>query len=163
MGLPGLARVCLRDKRRRVSGLARPWRVLPLLGALEAEPETISDHLVAAQRFFCGHPFSSYTYEGWLGAVRRVGVDHHYTEHPASHGLAIIDLEARRVRYEVRGVGWRRAGWLYYHDGEGFTSRRVTYRIPESWLIEGASEDRTPAAEWNDGGPEAFSFLLPPA
>jgi hypothetical protein len=75
----------------------------------------------------------------------------------------VFDLEARRVRYAVRGMGWRRAGWLYYHDGEVFTARRVPYRVPESWLIEGAVEDQALPIEWNDGGPEPFGFLLPPA
>ncbi len=162
MGFPGLARICLRDKVRRVSGLARPWRAPALLAALEAEPETIPDLLLATQRVFCGHPFSSATYEGLLGTIRRIGLDRHYAERPAGHGLVVIDLEARRVDYAVRGVGWRRAGWLYYHDGETFTTRRVAFRIPESWHIEGAAEDQTPAVEWNEGGPEPFGFLLPP-
>jgi hypothetical protein len=163
MGLPGLARICLRDKVRRVSGLTRPWRAVALLAALEAEPDTIPDLLLAAQRFFCGNPFSISSYEGFLGTLRRVGLDRRYTEAPGSHGLAVFDLEARRVRYTVRGVGWRRAGWLYYHDGEVFTARRVPFRIPESWQVEGAMEDQTPPVEWNDGGPEPFGFLLPPA
>lgn len=162
MGLPGLARICLRDKARQVSGLARPWRAPALLAALEAEPETIADLLLAAQRFFCGHPFSSSAYEGLLGSIRRVGVDRRYTEVPGSHGLARFDLEARRVRYEVRGAEWRRVGWLYYHDGEAFTARRVMFRIPESWHVEGMPEDETPPVEWNDSGPEPFGFLLPP-
>lgn len=162
MRVVGLARICLRDKLRRVSGLARPWRAPALLAALEAEPERIPDLLVAAQRFFCGSPFTRATYEGLLGAVRRVGLDGGYSEAPGSHGLVLIDLEARRVRYEVRGVGWRRAGWLYYHDGEAFTCRRVPFRIPESWQIDGLPEDGTPPVEWNDGGPEPFAFLLPP-
>jgi hypothetical protein len=158
----GLARICLRDKVRRVSGLGRPWRAAALVAALEAEPETVSDLFVAAQRFFCGHPFSCSAYDGLLGSVVRVCVDRRYTEAPGSHGLAIFDLEARRVRYAVRGVGWRRAGWLYYHDGEAFTARRVPFRVPESWQIEGAAEDEAPAVEWNEGGPEPFGFLLPP-
>lgn len=162
MGVVGLARICLRDKVRRVSGLARPWRAPALMAALEAEPEGIADLLFAAQRFFCGHPFSRYAYEGLLGAVRRVGLDRRYSEAPGSHGLAVFDLEARRVRYEVRGVGWRRTGWLYYHDGEGFTCRRVPFRIPESWQVEGAPADQTPLVEWNEGGPEPFGFLLSP-
>ncbi|HEV8306599.1 MAG TPA: hypothetical protein VGW35_02940 [Methylomirabilota bacterium] len=162
MGVFGVARICLRDKVRRVSGLARPWRAPALMAALEAEPETIPDLLVAAQRFFCGHPFSCATYDGLLGAARRVGPDRRYTDAPASHGRAVIDLEARHVRYDIRGLGWRRTGWLYYHDGEAFTSRRVPFRIPESWRIEGATEDRAEAVEWNDGGPEPFGFLLPP-
>ncbi|HEV8675780.1 MAG TPA: hypothetical protein VGX21_17215 [Methylomirabilota bacterium] len=162
MGIPGLARICLRDKVRRASGLARPWRALALLAALETEPDTVPDLLLAAQRFFSGHPFSSYAYDGLLGAIRRVGLDRRYTEAPGSHGLAVIDLEARRVRYEVRGIGWRRTGWLYYHDGEAFTNRRVPFRIPESWQVEGAAEDRTPLVEWNEGGPEPFGFLLVP-
>ncbi len=145
-----------------MSGLTRPWRAPALLAALEAEPDTIFDLLLAAQRFFCGPPFSSFAYEGFLGAIRRVGADRRYTEAPASHGVAIIDLDARRVRYEVRGVGWRRAGWLYYHDGEAFTARRVPFRISESWQIEGAPEDPTPLTEWNEGGPEPFACLLPP-
>jgi hypothetical protein len=163
MGLSGLARICLRDKARRVSGLTRPWRAVALLAALEAEPDTIPDLLLAAQRFFCGHPFASSAYDGLLGTLRRDGVDRRYTEAPGSHGLAVFDLEARRVRYAVRGTGWRRAGWLYYHDGEVFTARRVPYRVPESWHIEGAVEDRALPIEWNDGGPEPFGFLLPSA
>ena len=71
MARPGLARICLRDKRWRVSGLARPWRAAALIAALETEPESIPDLLLAAQRFFCGHPFSATTYQGLLGAVRR--------------------------------------------------------------------------------------------
>ena len=55
-------RVCLRDKQRRVSGLARPWRVPALVGALDADPETIPDLLVSAQRFFFGHPFATTSY-----------------------------------------------------------------------------------------------------
>lgn len=160
MRFAGLVRVCLRDKVRRVSGLTRPWRAPALLGALEAEPETIPELLVAAQRFFSGHPFQSSTYDGFLGSIRRVRLDHRYTERPGGHGLALIDLEARCVRYEVRGVSWRRAGWLYYHDGEVFTRRRVSFRIPESWRVEGVPEDRAPAVEWNEGGPDPFGFLL---
>jgi hypothetical protein len=162
MGVAGLARVCLKDKARRVSGLCRPWRAPALLAALEAEPDTIPDLLLAAQRFFCGHPFSSYAYEGLLGTVRRVGLDRRYSEKPGSHGLALIDLEARQVRYDVRGVGWRREGWLYYHDGEAFTARRVPFRMPESWQVEGAAEEQTPLVEWNEAGPEPFAFLLLP-
>lgn len=162
MGLPGLVRICLRDKVRRVSGLARPWRAPALLAALEAEPETIPDLLLAVQRFFCGHPFSTCAYEGLFGAVRRVGPDRRYTESPAGQGLAVIDLETRRVRYEVRGIGWRRGGWLYYHDGEVFTGRRVPYRIPDAWVVDGAPEDQAPVLEWNEGGPEPFAFLVPP-
>jgi hypothetical protein len=162
MGISGLARICLRDKARRVSGLARPWRAPALMAALEAEPDTIPDLLLAAQRFFCGHPFMSPTYEGLLGAVRRVGLDRRYTEAPGGHGVAVIDLEARRVRYDVRGIGWRRTGWIYYHDGEGFTARRVPFRIPESWQVEGTVEDPTPLCEWNEGGPEPFGFLILP-
>ena len=160
MGQPGLVRVCLRDKQRRVSGLARPWRVSALLGALEADPETIPDLLVAAQRFFHGHPFASPSYEGLFGALRRARVDRRYTEAPAGHGVAVFDLETRRVQVEARGLGWRRAGWLYYHDGETFTRRRVTYRVPEAWLIEGAPPDLAPQLEWNDGGPEPFEHLF---
>jgi hypothetical protein len=163
MGLPGLARICLRDKVRRVSGLTRPWRAVALLAALEAEPDTIPDLLLSAQRVFCGNPFSISSYEGVLGTLRRVGLDRRYTEAPGSHGLAVFDLEARRVRYAVRGLGWRRAGWLYYHDGEVFTARRVPFRVPESWQVEGAPEDQAPLVEWNDGGPDPFAFLLPPA
>jgi hypothetical protein len=163
MALSGLARICLRDKVRRVSGLTRPWRVPALLAALEAEPDTISGLLLAAQRFFCGHPFSSAAYEGVFGAIRRVGVDRRYSEAPAGHGVAVVDLEARRVRYAVRGVGWRRRGWLYYHDGEAFTSRRVPFRIAESWIIEGAREDPAGPVDWNEAGPEPFAFLLPPS
>jgi hypothetical protein len=163
MGVSGLARICLKDKRRRVSGLARPWRAPALMAALEAEPDTVPDLLWASQRFFCGHPFLATTYDGVLGSVRRVGLDRRYTEAPASHGLAIFDLEARRVHYAVRGAGWRRAGWLYYHDGEIFTGRRVPFRLPESWQVDGAAEDETPLAEWNEGGPEPFGFLLPDA
>ena len=153
-------RVCLRDKQRRVSGLARPWRVPALLGALEADPETISDLLVAAQRFFHGQPFASPSYDGLFGALQRARVDRRYTEAPAGQGLAVFDLEARRVRVESRDIGWRRVGWLYYHDGEIFTRRRVTYRVPESWLIEGTPADRAPQIEWNDGGPEPFEHLF---
>jgi hypothetical protein len=160
MGQPGLVRVCLRDKQRRVSGLARPWRVPALVGALEADPETIADLLVAAQRFFYGHPFASTSYDGLLGAFTRARVDRRYTETPAGHGLAVFDVEARRIRVETRGVGWRRVGWLYYHDGEVFTRRRVPFRVPESWLIEGAPADRAPQVEWNDGGPEPFEHLI---
>jgi hypothetical protein len=162
MGFAGLARICLRDKGRRVSGLARPWRAPALMAALESEPDTIAELLLAAQRFFCGHPFSSNAYEGLLGSVRRVGLDRRYSEAPGSHGLVLIDLEARCVRYEVRGIGWRRSGWLYYHDGEAFTTRRVPFRIPESWRVEGAAEDQAPLCEWNEGGPEPFGFLLLP-
>ena len=161
MGVPGLARICLRDKTRQVSGLARPWRAPALVAALEADPETIPDLLLAVQRFFCGHPFSSSAYEGVFGSVRRVGLDRSYTEGTAGHGLARFDLDARRVEYAVRGVGWRRSGWLYYHDGEVFTARRVPFRVPESWQIEGAAEDRSPLVEWNDGGAEPFAYLLP--
>ena len=117
---------------------------------------------LAAQRFFCGHPFSSYAYQGLLGAVRRVGVDARYAETPGSHGLAVFDFEARRVHYAVRGIGWRRAGWLYYHDGESFTPRRVPFRLPESWQVDGPPEDETPLVEWNEGWPEPFGFLLQP-
>jgi hypothetical protein len=162
MGTPGLARICLRDKHSRVSGLARPWRATALVAALEAEPESIPELLLAAQRFFCGHPFGSYTYQGWLGAVRRVSLDRRYSETPASHGLVVFDVPSRRVQFAVRGVGWRRAGWLYYHDGEAFTTRRVPFRLPESWRVDGTVEDETPCPEWNEGGPEPFGFLLPP-
>ena len=72
----------------------------------------------------------------------------------------MFDLEARRVRVETRGIGWRRAGWLYYHDGDAFTRRRVAYRVAESWLIEGVPADRAPQVEWNDGGPEPFESLV---
>ena len=72
----------------------------------------------------------------------------------------MFDLEARRIRIETRGIGWRRAGWLYYHDGEAFTRRRVTCRVAESWLIEGTPMDRAPLVEWNDGGPEPFEHLV---
>jgi hypothetical protein len=160
MALPGLVRVCLRDKQRRVSGLARPWRVAALCAALEADPETVPDLLVVVQRFFHGHPFASTTYEGLFGSVRRVRLDRRYTEAPAAQGLAVFDLETRRVRLDVRGVSWRRTGWLYYHDGEVFTRRRVTYRVPEAWLVAGSPEDRAPQVEWNEAGPEPFSHLL---
>jgi hypothetical protein len=162
MGFPGLVRLCLRDKAGRVSGLARPWRASALLAALDADPETIPALLVSAQRFFSGHPFSTTTYQGFLGSFRRVWLDRRYTETPTGQGMALIDLEARRVRYEVRGIGWRRTGWLYYHDGDGFTRYRVSFRIPESWRVEGAPEDVAPLAEWNEGGPEPFGFLLSP-
>ena len=76
------------------------------------------------------------------------------------HGLAVFDLDARRIRIETRGIGWRRAGWLYYHDGDAFTRRRVPYRVSESWIIEGAPADRAPQVEWNDGGPEPFEHLV---
>jgi hypothetical protein len=160
MGQPGLVRVSLRDKQRRVSGLARPWRVPALIGALEIDPETIPELLVAAQRFFHGQPFVSPSYDGFLGALQRARVDRRYTETPVGHGVAVFDLDARRVRVETRDIGWRRAGWLYYHDGETFTRRRVTYRVPESWLIEGVPPDRAPQAEWNDDGPEPFEHLF---
>jgi hypothetical protein len=160
MGQPGLVRVCLRDKQRRVSGLARPWRVPALVGALDADPETIPDLLVSAQRFFFGHPFATTSYDGFFGAVRRARVDRRYVEAPAGHGLAVFDLDARRIRIETRGIGWRRAGWLYYHDGDAFTRRRVAYRVSESWIIEGAPADRAPQLEWNDGGPEPFEHLV---
>jgi hypothetical protein len=162
MGQHGLVRVCLRDKACRLSGLTRPWRIPALVAALEADPETIPDLLVAAQRFFGGHPFCQTAYDGLLGSIRRIRLDRRYTETPGTHGVAVIDLEARRVRYEVRGVSWRRAGWLYYHDGEAFTRRRVVYRVPESWLIDGVAEDVAPLVEWNEHGPEAFGFLLGP-
>ncbi len=163
MELPGLTRVCLRDKVRRVSGLTRPWRAPASLAALEAEPETIPDLLVAAQRFVNnGHPFSSAAYEGLFGSVRRIRLDRPYTEVPGSHGLALVDLETRRIRYEVRGVSWRRAGWLYYHDGEAFTRRRVFFRVPESSRVRGMPEDEAPVLEWNEDGPEPFAFLLRP-
>jgi hypothetical protein len=119
MGLPGLVRVCLRDKQRRVSGLARPWRVGALCASLEADPDTVADLLVAAQRFFHGDPFERTSYAGILGVLRRVRLDRGYSEQPASQGLAIFELDARRVRLQVRGASWRRAGWLYYHDGRG--------------------------------------------
>jgi hypothetical protein len=160
MGQPGLVRVCLRDKQRRVSGLARPWRVSALIGALEADPETIPDLLVAAQRFFYGHPFSRTSYDGLFGALRRAQIDRRYSETPAGHGLAVFDLDARRIRVETRGAGWRRSGWLYYHDGETFTRRRVAFRVPESWLIEGVPVDQAPQVEWNDDGPEPFEHLV---
>jgi hypothetical protein len=160
MGQPGLVRVCLRDKQRRVSGLARPWRVAALVGALEADPETIPDLLVAAQRFFYGHPFACTSYDGILGALRCARIDRRYTETPAGHGRAVFDLDARRIRIETRGGGWRRGGWLYYHDGEAFTRHRVRYRVLESWLIEGTPEDRAPQVEWNESGPEPFEHLV---
>jgi hypothetical protein len=160
MGLPGLVRVCLRDKQRRVSGLARPWRVAALVAALEADPETIPDLLVSLQRFALGHPFTSTSYDGPLGLMRRVRVDPRYTEVPARHGRAVFVLDARRVRIETRGVGWRRAGWLYYHDGEAFTRRRVPFQLSEAWLIEGAPEDRATQVEWNEHGPEPFEHFL---
>jgi hypothetical protein len=162
MGSPGLVRVCLRDKQRRVSGLARPWRVAALLAALEAEPETIADLLVASQRFSLGHPFATTSYEGLFGSMRRVRLDPRYTEAPGGHGRALFELDARRVRIEVRGGGWRRAGWLYYHDGESFTRRRVPYQISEAWAIDGTPEERGEQIEWNEGGPEPFGHLLPP-
>jgi hypothetical protein len=162
MGTPGLARISLRDKHSRMSGLARPWRAPALLAALEAEPESIPDLLLAAQRFFCGHPFGSYAYQGWLGSVRRISVDPCYSEVPANQGLAVFDFPSHRVQYAVRGIGWRRAGWLYYHDGEAFTARRVPFRLPESWQVDGPPEDESPCPEWNEGGPEPFGFLLPP-
>jgi hypothetical protein len=145
-----------------MSGLVRPWRVPALLAALDGDPETLPELLVSAQRFFCGHPFASSAYDGLLGSVRRVRVDRTYRETPGSYGRMLVDLETRQVRYEVRGVGWRREGWLYYHDGEAFTRRRVAYRVPESWRIEGTPEDRAPLTEWNDVGPEPFAFLLGP-
>jgi hypothetical protein len=131
-----------------------------LVGALEADPETIPELLVAAQRFFHGLPFTSTSYDGVFGAFTRARVDRRYTDAPAGHGLVVFDLEARRIRVETRGVGWRRTGWLYYHDGEAFTRRRVMFRVPESWLIEGVPEDRAPQVEWNDGGPEPFERLV---
>lgn len=160
MELAGLVRLCLVDKRRRVSGLARPWRAAAVVAALEADPETVPELLVATQRFFSGHPFAATTYEGALGALRRVRLDRRYGEAPAGHGLVRVDLEARRVRFLLRGAGWRREGWLYYHDGEAFTRLRVPYRVPESWRVEGAPEDTGPLAAWNDDGPEPFAALL---
>lgn len=160
MSTPGVVRVCLRDKARQLSGLTRPWRVPALLAALEGDPRSIADLLLAAQRLFCGHPFITHRYEGFFGSVRRLGMDRRYTERPAAGGLAVFDLEAKRVLYQVRGVGWRRSGWLYYHDGEGFTNRKVFFAIPDSWRVEGAPEDTAPQVEWNDGGPEPFAFLL---
>jgi hypothetical protein len=162
MGQHGFVRVCLRDKTRRLSGLTRPWRAAALVAALDADPETIPELLVAVQRFFSGHPFCQTAYDGLLGSVRRVRLDGRYSEAPGSHGVAVIDLEARRVRYQVRGVSWRRAGWLYYHDGEAFTRRRVLYRVSESWRIDGVPEDVAPPIEWNEHGPEPFGFLLGP-
>ena len=162
MGVHGVVRVCLRDKVRRVSGLTRPWRAAALVAALDAEPETVPDLLLAAQRFFSGHPFSQTAYDGLLGSVRRMRLDPRYTETPASHGRVVIDFETRRVKYEVRGVSWRRAGWLYYHDGEAFTRRRAPYRVPDSWRVEGVPEDVAPVVEWNENGPEPFEFLLRP-
>ena len=47
-----------------------------------------------------------------------------------------------------------------YHDGETFTRRRVTFRVSESWLIEGVPADRAPQVEWNDAGPEPFEPLF---
>lgn len=152
-------RVCLRDKQRRVSGLARPWRVPALCASLEADPATIGDLLVAAQRFFHGHPFAATSYQGFFGTLRRVRLDRRYTERPAPHGIAIFDLDARRVQLHVRGAGWRRAGWLYYHDGEAFTRRRVSFRVPEWWAIEGTPEDTAELVEWNEAGPEPFEYL----
>jgi hypothetical protein len=160
MGLPGLVRVCLRDKQRRVSGLARPWRVAVLLAALEADPEMIGDLLLAAQRFALGHPFATAGYDGRFGSVRRIRIDPRYLETPGGHGVAVFDLEARRVRLDLRGTSWRRTGWLYYHDGETFTRRRVSYRIAESWLVTGLPEDHTAPVEWNEAGPEPFAHLL---
>jgi hypothetical protein len=162
MGTPGLVRIGLRDKRGRVSGLARPWRASALVAALDADPETIADLLVALQRFASGSPFARTTYEGWLGTVRSVRGDRRYTEAPASQGCAVFDLEARHVRFDVRGATWRRAGWLYYHDGEAFTRHRVPYRVPESWTIVGAPEERATPVEWNEQGPEPFAHLLAP-
>ena len=129
MGQPGLVRVCLRDKQRRVSGLARPWRVPALVGALDADPETIPDLLVSVQRFFFGHPVRHDQLRRLLRRPPARRVDRRYIEAAAGHGLAVFDLDARRIRIETRGIGWRRAGWLYYHDGEAFTRRRVPYRV----------------------------------
>src|SRR5262249_61692617 len=98
MGQPGLVRVCLRDKLRRWGGLGPPRRVPALVGALDADPETIPDLLVAVQRFFFGPPFATTSYEGLFGALKRARVDRRYTEAPASHGLAVLDLDARRIR-----------------------------------------------------------------
>lgn len=162
MGVPGLVRISLRDKARHVSGLARPWRAAALVAALEAEPETIPQLLVAAQRLFAGPPFLETAFDGLLGSMRRLRLDRRYSEQPASHGWARFDLEARVVHYAVRGVGWRRAGWVYYHDGEGFTRQRVAFRVPESWRIEGAPQDTAEPVAWNDGGPEPFASLLGP-
>lgn len=153
-------RVCLRDKQRRVSGLARPWRVGALVAALDADPETIPDLLVAVQRFALGHPFAVTSYDGVFGRVRRVRVDPRYTESPGWHGRAVFALDARRVRIETRGVSWRRAGWLYYHDGETFTRHRVGFRLSEAWLTEGTPEDRSPQVDWNESGPEPFGHFL---
>jgi hypothetical protein len=162
VGLPGLVRVSLRDKTRRLSGLVRPWRVPGLLAALDTDPETVPDLLLSAQRFFSGHPFACHSYEGLLGSLRRVRLDRRYSESPAGHGRVVFDLEARHVRHDVRGVGWRREGWIYYHDGEAFTRRRVAFRIPAWWRVDGAPEDLSPQPEWNESGPEPFGYLLGP-
>src|SRR5262249_22789011 len=99
-------------------------------------------------------------YEGFLGALKRARVDRRYTETPAGHGLAVFDLDARRIRIETRGIGWRRAGGLYYHHGEAFTPRRVSFLGAEAWLIEGTPLDRAPQVEWNESGPEPFEHLV---
>jgi hypothetical protein len=160
VGVSGVVRVCLRDKVRRLSGLTRPWRAPALLAALEGEPETVPALLVAAQRFFAGHPFSVPSYEGLLGTLHRVRLDPEYTEAPAGRGRLLIDLETRRATWGVQGVGWRRAGWLYYHDGAGFSRLRAAFRIPDGWVIDGSPEEREPPVAWNDAGPEPFAALF---
>ena len=154
-------RVCLRDKLRRVSGLARPWRVPALVGALDADPETIPDLLVSAQRFFYGHPVRHHELRrdlrgrsgarGSIAATRR--------RRPGTGSPCSISRPAGSASRRGASGGGGRAGST---TTTATPSPAAAWRTgsPSPWLIEGVPADRAPQVEWNDGGPEPFEYLV---
>lgn len=154
----GNIRVCLKDREKKISGIVREYRVIALLSAVEGNPLTIGDLIFYAQKFFCGNPFYSEKYEGLFGSLKKMRIDAEYTEKNADGGIAIFDLPRRKILLKIKGKGWRRRGWLYYHDGEGFTRKKVNFEIPDEWIVEGSPEDTSEQIEWNEKGREPFSF-----
>jgi hypothetical protein len=118
-------RVNILDACHEIHGTIHGSEIDALVASLSASPATIEELQNALARFLKPvdgtKPF----------ALLHTGIN----EEPYDAGIVFVDLVARVMAIESSWSNPETHGYIFYHDGKKLTNVRVSYNVPDDWIL----------------------------
>ena len=118
-------RLNILDAGRAIHGTIHGSEIDAIVASLSASPATIEELQNALARFV--KPID--------GTKPFALFDAGTNEEPYDAGIAFVDLVARVVATESSYSNPESHGFIFYHDGKKLTNIRVSYDVPDDWIL----------------------------
>jgi len=118
-------RLVVRENGKDWSGIIAADQAKRVVAALSADPVTLAELEVAAERFMNLLP-GELLFDGFTRKLR---------DDPHDEGLVVIDLIARLVLVDADRHQWDSAGYVSYLDKQDFWNASLAYQLADDWLF----------------------------